>query len=164
MFEPIGGRTLKSPLQTKVAIKRFWQESLHKIYKGRSHVGTIKIMSTRIKIESFLKEYEGAKEFTSNKPPRTLKSCLKRLGVPKTFDHIWVEILYIRDDKRGYETHIFDWLLKQCPKTLIGASPHELLVEDYSMDDILDYFNKLKFALVRDGAEWIALYYEKRIA
>jgi hypothetical protein len=153
---------LKNPLQTKVAIKRLWQESLHKLYKGKCHVGTIKIMSTRIQTESFLKEYEGVKEFPLNKSPRTLKSCLKRLGVPKTFDHIWVEILFIRDNKRGYETHIFDWLLKQYPKTLIGASPHELLVEDYNMDDdILDYFRRLKFTLVRDGAEWIGLYYEK---
>jgi len=161
MFEPVGGRPLRNPLQTKVAIKRFWQESLHKIYRGKSHVGTIKIMSTRIKIESFLEEYEGVKEFPHNRAPRTLKSCLKRLGVPKKFNHIWVEILYIKDDKRGYETDIFDWLLNQYPKTLIGASPHELLVEDYRDDDILDYFNKLKFTLVRDGAEWIGLYYAK---
>ena len=152
---------MKNPLQTRVVVKRFWQESFHKIYKGRCHVGTIKIMSTKINTKSFLKEYEGVKEFPFNKPPRTLESCLKRLGVPKKLDHIWVEILYIRDDKRGYETHIFDWLLRQYPKTLIGASPRELLVEDYTMDHILDYFNKLKFTLVRDGVEWIALYYEK---
>ena len=89
---------LKNPLQTKVAIKRFWQESLYKIYKGKRHVGTIKIFSTRITAKSFLKEYKGVKEFPLHKSPRTLKSCLKRLGVPTTFDHIWVEILYIRDD------------------------------------------------------------------
>jgi hypothetical protein len=64
---------LKNPLQTKVAIKRFWQESLHKIYKGKRHVGTIKIYSTRITAKSFLEEYEGVEEFPLNKSPRTFK-------------------------------------------------------------------------------------------